>query len=101
MKDSEIIPHLSWIKEYVEAHEAALNDIHAEIEDLKDRLLKEGNRRINIEDILDTHRVEIKALSGLLKSMLKQVAQVESDLAAPVLYKEEWLEDLTTGEVTP
>ena len=80
MKDNEV-------KEYVESHEELLLDIVAEIEELKNRLLKESSRRINIENILDTHRVEIKALSGVLKSMLKQVAQVESDI--------------TTGEATP
>ena len=63
----------SKIKEYVEAHEDALSDIHSEIEDLREKLT-------DLYRAVDTHRVEIKALSGLLKSLLKQVAQVESDL---------------------
>ena len=73
MKDSEI-------KETIEAHEEAITDIHSEIEELKEKLAADNSRWIQIEVILDTHRVEIKALSGLFKSLLKQVAQIESDL---------------------
>ena len=87
MKDSEI-------KETIEAHEEAITDIHSEIEDLKDKIDRQEQAlqhqrqfQKEIDAILDTHRVEIKALAGIINSVFKQVAQIESDLI--------------TGEATP
>ena len=49
MKDSEI-------KEYIEAHEDALIDIHAEIEELK---------------------IEFKAMQGILNALITRLATIE------------------------